>query len=199
MAKKALAIVIVLVLLFSIAVGTLFYYNMQVTSKAEAENEKLANENGSLAGENADLKSQIKALQDELTEYKTANLTAALGIVEIQASSVSELNWSNYLWVTGFITNVGKATASNVTMQVYAFDKSNNTLMNVTCPINAGVFDSSEKKNIVSQTFQATSSQFTIPYLLTQQRIEVRVGIYHEGNFPDTTTYKIIPVWTNPT
>jgi hypothetical protein len=197
MVKKALGIV--LLLLLAIAVGTLVYYNIQASNETAAENTKLADENGILVDENANLRSRIQALQDELTEYKTANLTAALGIVEIQASSVSELNWSNYLWVTGYISNVGKATASNVAMQVYAFDNTNNTLMNATCPIHSGVFDSSEKKNIVSQTFQVTSNEFTFGDILSQQKVIVRVGIYHEGSFPDTTTYKIIPIWTNPT
>jgi hypothetical protein len=195
--KKALAIVIVLLLV--ITVGALLYCNLQGASESAAENARLANENGRLADENANLKSQIQALQEQLTECKTANLTAALGIVEIQASSVTELNWSNYLWVTGYISNVGKATASNITMQVYVFDEANNTLMNVTCPIHSGVFDSSEKKDIVSQMFQDTSNEFTFGDLLSGQKVEVRVGIYHYGSFPSTTTYKIIPVWTNPT
>lgn len=85
--------------------------------------------------------------------------------------------------------------AKNAGLQVLAFNETNTPLMNVTVPVSSGIFSTDPKKNLMPGYLQATSIDFGD--ILSHQNVTVRVGIYHEGLFSNSTTYEIIPVWTN--
>jgi hypothetical protein len=181
---KAATVLLIFVLLISSVVTTAFYYNSLLSDR----NSQLSNRD-----------SKISALQSQIAVLKTANLETALGVVEVPADRTTQLYWANnnsHVWITGYVFNSGGSMAINAGVQVPAFDKNNSTLMNVTVPISFGVFDTSEKKNLIPGYYQASS--MTFGNIFSQQNVTVRVGIYHEGFFSNSTTYKIIPVWTNP-
>jgi hypothetical protein len=66
----------------------------------------------------------------------------------------------------------------------------------VTVPIvSGGIFSSNENKSLIPEYLQPTPLEFG--NVLSQQNVTVRLGIFHEGVFSNSTTYEIIPVWKN--
>lgn len=150
--------------------------------------------------ENLKLKDQVYNLKQEINVLKSANLTTALGIVEIPPYSYSsEIWWANnfsYIWVTGWVFNSGAGIAKNAGLEVLAFDKENSVLMNYTVPIvSYGVFSINGNKTLIPYYQQLTQLEFG--NILGQQNATVRLSIFHEGSFPNSTRYEINPVWEN--
>lgn len=98
----------------------------------------------------------------------------------------------SHVYVTGSIFNAGGTTAINLKLQVLAFDRNGNTLMNTTTSVQSGVWDvERNSKGIYVNGFDFGN-------ISPNQTVTVSLSIYHEGFFPiSTTTYKIIPVWTD--
>jgi hypothetical protein len=180
------AVTIILVFLLTLTIPALIFYGI----------------------ENTNLKKQISTLDDELASYKTANLETALGITEIQTAIPSIRNspsidspdvgnfkvWSN-VWITGSVFNSGKSMAYNAGLRVLAFENNSNLLMNTTVPLMSGTFSYNDNESLIPDITQPTP--FVFGNILSQQNTTVRISIYHEGTFSNSTTYELIPVWTN--
>ena len=150
--------------------------------------------------ENLKLKDQVYSFNQEINILKSANLTTALGIVEIPPHYYSSEIWwvSNfsYIWVTGWVFNSGAGIGENAGLEVLAFDKENSVLMNYTVPIvSDGVFSINENKTLIPYYQHLTPLEFG--NVLGQQNATVRLSIFHEGSFPNSTRYEINPVWEN--
>jgi len=155
--------------------------------------------------ENLKLKDQVQNLKQEIIILKSANLTTALGIVEIPPYysapySSSHVWWANnfsYVWITGWVFNAGAGMANNAGLNVLAFDEGNSVLMNYTVPIAGyGVFSINENRTLIHSYVQLTPLEFG--NVLSQQNVTVRLAIFHEDLFPNSTRYQINPVWENP-
>ena len=170
------AVVLLLAILFSASlIASLFFYS-----------------------ENLKLENQVKNLKQEINILKSANLTTALGIVEIPPYSYSPEIWwvSNfsYLWVTGWVYNSGAGIAKNSGLEVLAFDNENSILMNYTVPIVAyGVFSINGNLSLIPSFQQLTPLEFG--NILGYQNATVRLSVFHEGLFPNSTRYEINPIW----
>ena len=150
--------------------------------------------------DNLRLKEQVLNLQKEIIILKSANLTTALGIVEIPPYSYSyDVWWANnfsYVWITGWVFNSGAGMAKNAGLEVLAFDVANAVLMNYTVPIvSYGVFSANENRTLIPEYLKLTQLEFG--NVLGQQNATVRLGIFHEGIFPNSTRYEINPFWEN--
>ena len=146
--------------------------------------------------ENLNLQSQVSNLKKEIVVLKSANLTTALGIIEIPPNS--EGNWwgnnHSYVWVTGWVFNYGASMAKNAGLEVLAFDKANAVLMNYTVPIvGYGVFSTNENRTLIPDYLQLTPIQFG--NVLSQENATVRLSIFHEGIFQNDTRFEVIPIY----
>ena len=114
--------------------------------------------------ENLNLQSQVSNLKKEIVVLKSANLTTALGIIEIPPYAKEGNWWGNndsYVWITGWIFNYGASMAKNAGLEVLAFDKANTVLMNYTVPIvGYGVFSTNENRTLIPDYLQLTPIQF---------------------------------------
>ncbi len=85
----------------------------------------------------------------------------------------------------------------NARIQIVAFDETNTVLMNYTAPItegDAGAFTTNETlKNLIPYYFYPTPQFFG--NVLSQQNVTVKLAIFHDGVFPNSTRYEINPVW----
>jgi hypothetical protein len=178
MAKKAVPILLVGLLTLSVAIS-LFLYS-----------------------ENSILNSQVISLKSEMENLKSANLVTALGVVEIPP--YGESYWGgngnfSYVWITGWVFNSGASMARKAGLDVLAFDGANSVLMNYTVPITEGgigAFSTNETlRNLIPYYIYPTPLEFG--NVLSQQNVTVRLAIFHEGIFPNSTRYEINPVWEN--
>jgi hypothetical protein len=151
--------------------------------------------------ENLYLQSQVSNLKQEIIVLQSANLTTALGIVEIPP--YGESYWggngnSSYLWITGWVFNYGSAMAKKAGLDVLAFDESNDVLMNHTVPITSGgiaAFSTNPSKNLIPDYLYSASLEFG--NILSQENVTIRMAIFHEGTFSNSTRYEINPIWEN--
>ena len=125
MDKIRLTLGLMLIILIALTIPTIVYYN---TDEYQTENSKL--------------KKQVGELQAEIRVLKTANLTAALGVIEEPPDLPTSQEDNQYcllshLWITGWVFNAGGSMAVNTGLNVLAFDETNNVLMNVTVPIDS--------------------------------------------------------------
>jgi hypothetical protein len=95
------------------------------------------------------------------------------------------------------VFNSGAGMANNAGLNVLAFDEENFVLMNYTVPIvGYGVFSINENRTLIHSYVQLTPLEFG--NVLSQQNVTVRLAIFHEGLFLNSTRYQINPVWGNP-
>ena len=149
--------------------------------------------------ENVTLKEQIEDYRQELSVLKTANLTTALGIKEIPPDPNAAYweNGNSHVWITGYVFNCGGSIAYQAGLQVIARAEDDSVLMNVSLPlVNGGIFSANENKSLIPEYFTPTEHMFG--NVLSQQNVTVRMSIYHEGSFSNSTKYEITPFWTNP-
>jgi len=89
--------------------------------------------------------------------------------------------------------------AKKAGLDVLAFDEANAVLMNYTVPINEGgigAFSTNETlRNLIPYYLYPTPLEFG--NVLSQQNVTVRLAIFHEGIFPNSTRYEINPIWHN--
>jgi hypothetical protein len=148
--------------------------------------------------ETRNLQSQVTNLKQEIVALRSANLTTAIGIIEVPP--YSEGNWwgnnHSYVWITGWVFNYGASMAKNAGIEVVAYDQENAILMNYTVPIvGYGVFSTNENKSLLPEYLQLTSLQFG--NVLSNENATVRLSIFHEGVFSNSTMYQVNPVWEN--
>jgi hypothetical protein len=152
--------------------------------------------------QNVNLRNENSILKEELTTLKSANIVTALGVVEIPP--YWESYWGgngnySYLWITGWVFNSGASMAKKAGLDVLAFDEANSVLMNYTVPITEGgigAFSTNETlRNLIPYYIYPTPLEFG--NVLSQQNVTVRLAIFHEGIFPNSTRYEINPVWEN--
>src|SRR5512138_2523145 len=80
--------------------------------------------------DNLNLENQVRTLKEEIVVLKSANLTTALGIIEIPPfNPYSEAAWwgnnYSYVWITGWVFNYGASMAENAGLEVLAYDQAN--------------------------------------------------------------------------
>ena len=85
--------------------------------------------------------------------------------------------------------------AYNAGLNVVAFGNLDNVLMNITVPLISGSYSTNMNTSLMPYYMQ--HSPMTFRNILSQENVEVRMAIYHEGIFSNSTTYKMTPVWTN--
>jgi hypothetical protein len=154
-----------------------------------------------LYSENQSLSSQVLSLNREIKTLMSANLVTALGVIEVPP--YGESYWGgngncSYLWITGWVFNSGASMARKAGLEVLAFDEANAVLMNYTVPITEGgiaAFSTNETKNPIPYYLYPTSLEFG--NVLSQENVTVRLAIYHDGVFSNSTRYQINPVWKN--
>jgi sensor domain CHASE-containing protein len=149
--------------------------------------------------QNVNLRNETAILKEELTTLKSASIVTALGVVEIPPYGESYWGGNGYLWITGWVFNSGANMARKAGLDVLAFDGANVVLMNYTVPITEGgigAFSTNETlRNLIPYYLYPTPLEFG--NVLSQQNVTVRLAIFHEGIFPNSTRYEINPVWEN--
>jgi len=180
--NRNLALRFTLVLIIVLTVPTIIHYNI---------------ENRILSGE-------IMELQKELTTLKTANLSAYLGVTEIPPQPHQILgSKDSHLWITGWVFNSGGVKASNAGLRVLAFNETNVAVLNVTVPIVPDrTFSTALNESLVPAVpywLPDAISLIDLEYgtVFSQENVTVRFSIFHEGIFPSSTRYEIIPIWEN--
>ena len=170
--RKAVALLLITVLAISVSGNFIFYSNSQ------------------------SLNNQVSGLKEEIRVLKSANLTAALGIVDFPPNSAATWWGTNYsyVWMTGWVFNYGASMAKNAGIQVLAYDTANTVLMNYTVPIAGyGIFSTNQNRTLIPDYLQLTPIQFG--NVLSQENATVRLSIFHEGIFPNDTRFEAIPIY----
>ena len=154
---------------------------------------------------NSNLRKQVVELQEEIRLLKTANLTAALGVIEVPPRPGGILgSVYSHLWITGWVFNSGWSMARHVGLNVLAFNETNGVFMNVTVPLDSrSGFATATKDYLVPKVpywlpGSALLSELEYSTILGQQNMTVRFSLYHEGSFPSSTRYEMNPIWENP-
>jgi len=154
--------------------------------------------------ENRILSEKIMELQQELITLKTANLIACLGVTEILPHPHQIFgSKDSHLWITGWVFNSGGVKASNAGLRVLAFNETDAVLLNVTVPIVSGrTFSTALNESLVPAVpywlpDAISLSDLEYGNVLSQENVTVRFSIFHEGVFPSSTKYEIIPIWEN--
>lgn len=147
--------------------------------------------------ENHRLTSRVQSLNGEIRTLKSANIVTALGVVEIPPLGASYWGGNgdySHLWITGWVFNSGASMAKKAGLQVLALNESNAVLMNYTVPItDGGVGAFATKPSLIPSYLYPVPLEFND--LLSQQNVTVRLAIFHEGVFPNSTRYEVNPVW----
>jgi hypothetical protein len=153
-----------------------------------------------LYSQNLSLSSQVSDLSEEVKILQSANLVTALGVVEVSPYGVNYFGGTSsysYLWITGWVFNDGASMARKAGLEVLAFDGNNVALMNYTVPITeggVGAFSTNETiKNLIPYYFYPTPIEFG--NVLSQENVTVRLAIFHDGVFSNSTRYQVNPVW----
>jgi hypothetical protein len=155
--------------------------------------------------ENCRLSNEINDLRHELATLKTANLTAALGVTEIPPQPHQIFgSKDSHLWITGWVLNSGASKAIHAGLTVLAFDETNAVVLNVTVPVTDREFSTAFDDSLVPAVPYwlpgATSlNKLTYGDVLSEENVTVRFSIFHDGIFPSSTRYQIIPIWENKT
>ncbi len=182
MSKKCLVLRFTLVFIIVSIIPTSIYYNI----------------------ENRILSEKITELQKEVTELKTANLRTILGITEIPPHPHQIFgSKDSHLLITGWVFNSGGIKASNAGVRVLAFNETDAVLLNVTVPIVPGrTFSTALNESLIPEVpywlpDAIPLSELEYGNVLSQENVTVRFSIFHEGIFPSSTRYEIIPIWEN--
>jgi hypothetical protein len=184
--KVAIAALLVIVLFASSLSSTAIYYANVISDK----DSKMS----ALQSQVSNLQSQIAMLQSQIESAKTANIVTSLGVIDIPADKTYQMYPSDnksHVWITGTIFNAGGGWALNPKLQVLAFDENGKQLMNTTTSVRNGVWDAERN----SKGIYFNSGEFND--MCPQQNTTVSLSIYHEGFFPNSTTYRIVPLWTD--
>jgi cell division protein FtsL len=205
--RKAISALIVAILFVSAITGTIFYYNGIIDSKnskiTSLNNEiaNLKNEMANLTSQISNLKGQVANLSGQVTNLTSANIETALGITEVPYDSPhnmpSPMQYS-HLHITGSVNNTGQGTAYNAGLDVVAYDADGALLLNMTVPLdNGAVFGTDTQINsyLTDNYYSLSSTQLSILY--SGQTATIVIDIFHEGTFSNSSSYKIMPVWTN--
>jgi hypothetical protein len=181
MNKLNLALSITLLLIIASTIPAVIYYN--------AENRRLSDE--------------ISELHHELATLKTANLIAALGVTEIQPQPDQIFgSKDSHLWITGWVLNSGASKAIHAGLTVLAFDETNAVVLNVTVPVTDRGFSTALNDSLVPAVpywlpGAISLNKLTYGDVLSEENVTVGFSIFHEGIFPSSTRYQIIPIWEN--
>jgi hypothetical protein len=173
---KVIAALIVAVLFVSAIAGTVFYYD----------------------GKIANLNSQISKLDAVIAKFPTAHLVDSLGIREILGNESNSMGAPtpipfNYLFITGQVTNTGEGVALNAGLNVVAYDAIGTLEVNMTLPLNSGIYGTDNATNTFVLNNYVSSSQ-TLGVLDSGQVAYITISILHEGI---ATNWSVTPVWTN--
>ncbi len=196
---KAIAILIIAVVLVSIFAGAAIYYNNMTNernSKEAATQSQISKQNASTAqlkGEISDLKTQLANLTGVIANLTSANLVTSLETHEMQGSASSEMGGYkatpvpfNYLWIDGSVTNEGKGYAVDAGLQVVAYAADGTMEINLTVPFTGTTFGSDNATNaFVTKTYG--DSSFALQILDSGQRTNVGINIFHEGSVVNWT------------
>ena len=172
-----------LLLLIVLTIPTIVYFN---------------DGNSNLRKQIGELQKQLGGLQEEITVLKTANITTALGIVEVPPNYVNNFWGSNFshVWITGWVFNSGASPAFDAELRVIAINETG-VIMNTTIPLVAyGTFSTDEDK---IKPNNENITPYTTENILSYQNKTISISIYHEGSFSSNTAYEIIPIWKNIT
>lgn len=182
------------VLFVSSIVGTLFYYEGIIQEKD--------NRIASIRNEIANLNSTISNLNSQLADL-SANLTTPHLVSSVTATNYSALYIaqlgggfppSNFLEITGSVTNSGGGTAFNAGLHVLAYDASGNVQINMTVPLSGGTFATDDKILSLFKSYPTMSvSSSQLGNLTSGKTVTVTIDIYHEGA---VNNWVITPVWT---
>jgi hypothetical protein len=181
MNKLNLVLSLTLLLIIASTIPTVIYYN--------ADNHRLNNE--------------INELRQELTTLKTANLKAALGVTEIPPQPNQIWGSKNsHLWITGWIFNSGASKAIHAGLRGLVFNETNAVVLNITVPITDRGFSTAFNDSLVPAVpywlpDAISLNKLTYDNVLSEENVTVRFSIFHEGIFPSSTRYQIIPIWEN--
>jgi hypothetical protein len=199
--RTATTALIVTVLFVSAIAGIVFYYNGVLNdknSKIDSLNNEITNQNNEIAN----LTSQISNLTSQVTNLTTsANLKTALNVTDEQAYTTDVIGVvdSNYpfhnMYISGSVTNIGKAIAFNAGLHVVAYD--NSALeVDMTVPLGDGLaFGTDSATNaFLANNLTYGISSLKLSSLDNGQTMTINISIYHEGNVSNWT---ITPVWTN--
>ena len=176
MDKIKLSLSFALLLLIVLTIPTIVYFN----------------------NDNSNLRKQVGILQEEISILKTANITTALGIVEVPPNYANNIWGSNFshVWITGWVFNSGASPALDAGLRVIASNETG-VIMNKTIPLVAyGTFSTNENK---IKPNNENITPYTFENILSHQNVTIRIAIYHEDLFSSSTKYEIIPIWKNIT
>ena len=177
MNKKIIAVSVLIAVLFVSAIaGTVSHYNNKISS----------------------LDSQISKLNAVIAIFPSAHLVASLGIAEILGNESNEMGAPtpipyNYLYITGQVTNTGEGVALNVGLHVVAYASDGTLEVNVTVPLNGGIYGTDKPTNTFVSNNYGNSSQ-TFGALDSEQIAYLCISILHEGI---ATNWTATSVWTN--
>jgi hypothetical protein len=184
MLKKAGSLLIIFLLLATILAVAVFYNSEKSTLK-----EKIA-----------DLEGQVDSLNLQLANISTTvNLVTSLNVTDEINTDYGFHAPIPCVEITGSIYNSGGGVAYHVGLQVLAYN-SNGLLMNITIPLS-GRYEYHVDENIhnyldSNQLLYSIDQGWTYSFYGFQTEA-VYAYIYHENLFPNSTTYKITPIWTN--
>ena len=172
----AIAVLIVAILFVSAIAETVFYYNNKISN----------------------LNSQISKLNAVIANFPTAHLVASLGIIEILGNESNEMGYPtpipyNYLYITGSVNNTGEGAALNVGLHVVAYNATGTLEINMTVPLNGGIYGTDNATNTFVLKNYGSSSR-TLGVLDGEQIAYIGISILHEGTVSNWT---VTPVWTN--
>ncbi len=131
----------------------------------------------------------------------SANLKTALNVTDKQAYTTDVIGVvdSNYpfhnMYISGSVTNIGKAIAFNAGLHVVAYD--NSALeVDMTVPLGDGLaFGTDSATNaFLANNLTYGISSLKLSSLDNGKTMTINISIYHEGNVSNWT---ITPVWTN--
>ncbi len=194
--KLPIIVTLLIVLLVSSIAGTLFYYDGVIQEKD--------NRIASISNEIANINSTISSLNNQLTSLR-ANVTAPRLVSQVTATNYSALYIaqlgggfppSNFLEITGPVTNSGGGTAFNAGLHVLAYDAGGNAQINMTVPLSSGIFVTDDKILSLFKNYYAWTgiSSSQLGNLTSGKTVTVKIDIYHEGT---VNNWILIPVWTN--
>jgi hypothetical protein len=134
----------------------------------------------------------------------TPNLVAALGVSEVQNSSIMQRAY-NRLYIEGTVNNTGTVAASNVGLHVLAYAADGTLEVNLTVPlIPVGELGTDDELTSYILSYDAVYpiglcyyyKSLTLGNLTVGESATVSLNIYHRGT---VTNWSVTPVYTNST
>ena len=184
-----------MILLFvSSIVSTLFYYDgviQEKNSQIASINNEIANLNGTISS----LNGQLAKLRADVT---APNLVSSVTVTDFSPWEIFEMYGggfppTNFLEITGSVTNSGGGAAFNDGLHVLAWDTNGNLQINMTVPLSQGTFAANAKVlSLFYPDMSVSSSQ--LGNLTSGKTVTIHIDIYHEGS---VDSWGITPVWNS--